>query len=548
MLFRAGSVEEDAAAPGLAGGSLAVVSLFGNASMTIDPPAGEAATPWSFSAPPRALAMENAMDIEEEAGPSFVASPRHNASDNIDDPFAKLLSRSAKPAEEETGPAAPLFAAASSLDPTSPSGKGKATAALPPVAAAATASKIEEKPAAATTTAAKHDFAVPAAPVTSVFNTALENALSKAKQVEAAGKAAVPFAAFSAGTGGTAAPFAGFATAAATAVKPPTAAVPAAAPAKAAEKGSVVAAKTSSNTPKPRVLTGPAKARADRLAAAAASLATATASKPPVIATAVNTAASSSLLSPEERPSRRVPTMAHKRVSRALNALVQGGEKQTPAAAAPAPKESVVKDDSVCRPWDRADFMLRLRSFTIPWWFAKPDCLSPIECARHGWCNTGVDLLSCKVCGTSLAMSTPVELASESSRKPDSVAHRLALSLSSSHAAQCGWRDNPCHPTIPQATAAAPEAALAAFQKRYEGIAGAGIKPALGGRGLQELAATATLRETRAEEFPNLSAALLALVGWSAVEGGNLQCDYCNRTLAPRFVRPLTIDVALALT
>ena len=31
-------------------------------------------------------------------------------------------------------------------------------------------------------------------------------------------------------------------------------------------------------------------------------------------------------------------------------------------------------------------------------WFAKPEGLSSIDCARLGWINTGVDTLKCKAC------------------------------------------------------------------------------------------------------------------------------------------------------
>ena len=106
--------------------------------------------------------------------------------------------------------------------------------------------------------------------------------------------------------------------------------------------------------------------------------------------------------------------MAHKRVSKALNALVKGnlnpnskcmyeiitamiegnlkpiprwfGRCLTPpclagGSEAAKPVESVdtaaktdagVQEQTVCRPWDRGDFMVRLQSFKIPWWQTIP--------------------------------------------------------------------------------------------------------------------------------------------------------------------------------
>lgn len=45
---------------------------------------------------------------------------------------------------------------------------------------------------------------------------------------------------------------------------------------------------------------------------------------------------------------------------------------------------------SMCRPWNYDDFLLRLKTFhSTRHWFAKPSCISPIECALMGWVNTG---------------------------------------------------------------------------------------------------------------------------------------------------------------
>lgn len=49
------------------------------------------------------------------------------------------------------------------------------------------------------------------------------------------------------------------------------------------------------------------------------------------------------------------------------------------------------------RVWDRGDLFRRLATFKAGTWFCKPEPISPVECARRGWLNTGVDMLTCEV-------------------------------------------------------------------------------------------------------------------------------------------------------
>ena len=73
---------------------------------------------------------------------------------------------------------------------------------------------------------------------------------------------------------------------------------------------------------------------------------------------------------------------------------------------------------------------------------------------------------------------------------------------------------------------------MTAFSERYQRIANTKITPAL----VENVADLPVLKHLRNRglEYPNLSAAVLALVGWTAVNDGTaLHCDFCNRTLAP---------------
>ena len=49
------------------------------------------------------------------------------------------------------------------------------------------------------------------------------------------------------------------------------------------------------------------------------------------------------------------------------------------------------------RVWDRGDLLRRLQSYKAATWFCKPAAISPVECARRGWLNSGPDMLTCEV-------------------------------------------------------------------------------------------------------------------------------------------------------
>uniref|UniRef100_F6I083 C3HC-type domain-containing protein n=1 Tax=Vitis vinifera TaxID=29760 RepID=F6I083_VITVI len=61
----------------------------------------------------------------------------------------------------------------------------------------------------------------------------------------------------------------------------------------------------------------------------------------------------------------------------------------------------------LCRPWDRGDLMQRLATFKSMTWFAKPEVVSAINCARRGWVNVDMDIIACEACGARLLFSAP---------------------------------------------------------------------------------------------------------------------------------------------
>eukprot|EP00981_Chlorochromonas_danica_P005929 scaffold1236_cov170-Ochromonas_danica.AAC.20 len=124
------------------------------------------------------------------------------------------------------------------------------------------------------------------------------------------------------------------------------------------------------------------------------------------------------------------------------------------------------------RPWSQEDFLQRLRSFhaAVSLWFAKPDYLSPLRCARFGWRCAGRDRLHCLLChatvtvpgattGANTTSNTPLQEeegkeavatssadhSSDSSRRRSGGGGREEGSwLSQSHSAGCPWQSEPC--------------------------------------------------------------------------------------------------------
>ncbi|TDH66462.1 hypothetical protein CCR75_007185 [Bremia lactucae] len=95
---------------------------------------------------------------------------------------------------------------------------------------------------------------------------------------------------------------------------------------------------------------------------------------------------------------------------------------------------------SVSRPWDHADFMARVSSFSIASWFAKPDLINPLECARYGFSNVGLDKLQCNCCKRFLCFKIDNKLSEEGVMN---VSRIFAKQLTTGHTQLCPWRENP---------------------------------------------------------------------------------------------------------
>ncbi|MCD7450838.1 hypothetical protein HAX54_008581 [Datura stramonium] len=94
-----------------------------------------------------------------------------------------------------------------------------------------------------------------------------------------------------------------------------------------------------------------------------------------------------------------------------------------------------------CRPWDRDDLFRRISTFKSMTWFAKPQAISAVNCARRGWINVDMDTIACESCGSRMLFSTPP---SWTQQQVDKAALVFSLKLESGHKLLCPWIDNAC--------------------------------------------------------------------------------------------------------
>ncbi|KAG7672791.1 hypothetical protein Ndes2526B_g08673 [Nannochloris sp. 'desiccata'] len=93
------------------------------------------------------------------------------------------------------------------------------------------------------------------------------------------------------------------------------------------------------------------------------------------------------------------------------------------------------------RPWDRGDLFRRLKTFKSSTWFAKPNSISPEECARRGWQNTDIDVITCESCKAVVSCPIPIQLLPDEAQQ---VAEKYAKQVCDSHAVGCPWRSTTC--------------------------------------------------------------------------------------------------------
>mmetsp|Transcript_116188 Transcript_116188/g.353388 ORF Transcript_116188/g.353388 Transcript_116188/m.353388 type:complete len:376 (+) Transcript_116188:77-1204(+) len=195
-----------------------------------------------------------------------------------------------------------------------------------------------------------------------------------------------------------------------------------------------------------------------------------------------------------------------------------------PGAAAGNPLAVTQK----CRPADIGDHRRRLSSFRTHWWFNKPLGASPIECARRGWVNVGLDTVTCECCHADLRVQRDGETWLVNGRpvpSEGSGAATWAAALASGHGPFCPWRSH--------------DAAIADPTKHSDRELVEGVEERL--KGLRESLQHRPALDSGSSggEGSEASSALevLARAGWEFGGRGDkgselLRCGFCLRTVA----------------
>lgn len=131
-------------------------------------------------------------------------------------------------------------------------------------------------------------------------------------------------------------------------------------------------------------------------------------------------------------------------VTEIIPALPTEEMKSKVAAAmetAPVVKSSKLHPNQRCRPGSLADYKSRLATFSPATWFNKPLGASPIECARRGLVNDGLDTVVCEIC----RLRSKWDVMRDSKCTEDSAASWLG----ERHERTCPWRSQVVHKSDP---------------------------------------------------------------------------------------------------
>lgn len=229
------------------------------------------------------------------------------------------------------------------------------------------------------------------------------------------------------------------------------------------------------------------------------------------------------------------------------------------------------------RPWNYEDFLDRVKTYQPTMWFAKPHNISPLQCARWGWFNSGIDELKCNkyapevgfhhdhpysvVCVVACrfrAHSCNATIRHDISSDHDGQA--LAGQLSAGHTNICPWHDNPCPETFTQFPARSAQQIKDEFNAHVKNILPLimehpgcecvcpdGFTEAAGGADLGTLvkrltsAGALTVQPSQSEQAAAdhatsslAKAMLVSIFGWDRHdhdEGARLGCKLCGRRL-----------------
>ncbi|KAL5723523.1 hypothetical protein ACHQM5_006915 [Ranunculus cassubicifolius] len=131
------------------------------------------------------------------------------------------------------------------------------------------------------------------------------------------------------------------------------------------------------------------------------------------------------------------------------------------------PAGSMSSSPPICRPWNRGDLMRRLATFKSMTWFGKPKVVSAVNCARRGWINIEMDILSCEACGARLLFSNPSSWTQQQIEKAAAV---FSLKLDNGHKLLCPWIDNACDESLAQFPPTPDPSLIDSYKKRFSSL------------------------------------------------------------------------------
>lgn len=149
-------------------------------------------------------------------------------------------------------------------------------------------------------------------------------------------------------------------------------------------------------------------------------------------------------------------------------------------------------------PWRNDQYLERLSTFARARdWFAKPEAVSPAQCARYGWRLSRCNVLVCPTCGAHASFSASFA-GGQSSGDVEAQARAFAGTLLTAHGSKCPWRTLQCAMDFARLPALPPHTLLAGFALRVaqmpefmHGIPGGEVS-LLGERTAERAAATLT--------------------------------------------------------
>ncbi|KAL5709327.1 hypothetical protein ACHQM5_020031 [Ranunculus cassubicifolius] len=93
--------------------------------------------------------------------------------------------------------------------------------------------------------------------------------------------------------------------------------------------------------------------------------------------------------------------------------------------------------------------------------------VSAVNCARRGWINIEMEILSCEACGARLLFSNP---SSWTQQQIEKAAVVFSLKLDNGHKLLCPWIDNACDESLAQFPPTPDPSLIDSYRKRFSSL------------------------------------------------------------------------------